>query len=68
MEKIFKDSLLIADNDNPCEWALEVFTDDSIVALIDHTPEGRRTPFVTLDRAGALLLMEEIVEFLVRNA
>ena len=68
MKKIFTDSLVITDRDNPCEWALEVFTDNEVVALVDHTPEGARTPFVTLDREGALLLMEELADFLVQGA
>ena len=69
MNKLFiRDSVLIADRDNPDAYALEVYHDASILALVDHVPGGPRTPFITLDREGVLSLLKELADFLVQNA
>ena len=68
MNTLFKNGVLIADNDNPCEYAQEVFYDNDTLALVVHEPDGPRLPFITLDRQNALLLLEELAKFLVQDA
>ena len=65
---LFENGVLIADKDNPCVWALEVWYDEDTVALVEHNFDGPKTPFLTLDRKGALSLLKELAEFLGQDA